>query len=70
MDGLPYSPLEEGVCKFHVADGVGTNVDKLFGETRVFDRLLRLIRRHFAWGTGNLIDRSVANQFDNFLLLV
>ena len=29
IDQLPYSPLKEGVCKFHVADGVGTNVDKI-----------------------------------------
>ena len=62
-----HSPLKEGVCKFHVADGVGTNVDKWYGETHVFDRLLRLIRRHFAWGTGNLIYRSVANKFDSFV---
>ena len=48
MDSLPLKPLAEGVCKFHVADGVGFNVDKLYGETFVFDRLLRLIRRHFA----------------------
>ena len=41
MDGLPSQPLAEGVCKFHVADGVGANVDKLYGETFVFDRLLR-----------------------------
>ena len=67
IDRLPYSPLKEGVCKFHVADGVGTNVDKLYGETHVLDNLLRLIRRHFAWGTGNLIYRAVANKFDSFV---
>ena len=67
MDSLPLKPLAEGVCKFHVSDGVGTNVDKLYGETFVFDRLLRLIRRHFAWGTGHLIYRSIAQKFDEFV---
>ena len=33
IDRLPYSPLKEGVCKFHVSEGVGTNVDKWYGET-------------------------------------
>ena len=33
MENLPVKPLAEGVCKFHVTDGVGTNVDKLYGET-------------------------------------
>ena len=68
MDSLPFKPLAEGVCKFHVSDGVGTNVDKLYGETFVFDRLLRLIRRHFAWGTGHLIYRSIAQKFDEFVV--
>ena len=67
IDRLPYSPLKEGVCKFHVSEGVGTNVDKWYGETHVFDRMLRLIRRHFAWGTGNLIYRAVANKFESFV---
>ena len=35
LDRLPFKPLAEGVCKFHVADGVGSNVDKLYGG--VFD---------------------------------
>ena len=35
IDRLPYLQLKEGVCKFHVADGVGTNVDKWYGETHV-----------------------------------
>ena len=55
MENLPDKPLAEGVCKFHITDGVGVNVDKLYGETFVFDRLLRLVRRHFAFGTGHLI---------------
>ena len=37
MDSLPFKPLAEGVCMFHVSDGVGNNVDKLYGETVVFD---------------------------------
>ena len=67
LDRLPFKPLAEGVCKFHVADGVGSNVDKLYGEAFLFDRLLRLVRRHFAFGTGNLIYRAVANKFDSFV---
>ena len=66
-DSLPLKPLAEGACKFHVSDGVGFNVDKLYGETFVFDRLLRLIRRHFGWGTGHLIYRSIAQKFDEFV---
>ena len=31
IDRLPYSPLKEGVCKFHLSEGVGTNVDKGMG---------------------------------------
>ena len=62
IDRLPYSPLKVGVCKFHVSEGVGTNVDKWYGETHVFDRMLRLIKRHSAWGTGNLIYRAVGNK--------
>ena len=66
-DSLPLKPLAEGACKFHVSDGVGFNVDKLYQETFVFDRLLRLIRRHFGWGTGHLIYRSIAQKFDEFV---
>ena len=47
---LPDSSLKEGVCKFHVRDGVGTKVDKWYGEAHVVDTLLRRIRRHFALG--------------------
>ena len=67
MDGLPDKPLVEGVCKFHVTDGVGSNIDKLYQETFIFDRLLRLVRRHFAFGTGRLIYRSIARKFDSFV---
>ena len=35
VDSLPLKPLAEGVCKFHVSDGVGSKIDKLYGETRV-----------------------------------
>ena len=67
MDGLPAKPLAEGVCKFHVTDGVGTTVDERYGGTFVFDRLMRLIRRHSALRTGHLIFRAVANKFDVFV---
>jgi hypothetical protein len=67
-DGLAHDPLGEGVCKFHVTDGVGTNNDKQYEEIGVFDRLLRLIRHHFGWGTGNLIFRGVAAKFSKFVL--
>jgi hypothetical protein len=67
LDGLPPDPLAEAVCKFHIADGVGCGVDKRYGETFVFDRLLRLIRRHFAFGTGDLILRAVARKFEGFV---
>ena len=67
LDRLPPDPLSEGVCKFHVTDGVGCGVDKRYGETFVFDRMLRLIRRHFAWGTGNLILRAVASKFGDIV---
>ena len=33
VDSLPPRPLAEGVCKFHVSDGVGYNNDKLYVET-------------------------------------
>ena len=56
------------MCKFHVTDGVGTNNDKQYEETVAFDRLLRLIRHHFGWGTGNLIFRGVAAKFSKFVL--
>ena len=60
VDNVPEQPLGAGTCKSHIADGVGSAVDKRFRETSLFDQLLRLIRRHFAWGTGNLILQPVA----------
>ena len=65
VDNLPPDPLSEGICKFHVSDGVGGATDRAFRETIVYDQLLRLIRRHFAWGTGKLIFRAVAHKFEN-----
>ena len=52
-----------GVCRFHIADGVGGRVGRKFRETILFDQLLRLLRRHFAFGTGCLILKSVAARF-------
>ena len=63
VDRLEDDILSEGVCKFHLADSVGSMVDKLYVETVLYDRLLRLVRRHFAFGTGDLILRSVAKKF-------
>ena len=65
VDKSPSRPLAAGICKFHIADGVGSGVDKMFRETYLFDQLLRLIRRHFAWGTGNVILQAVATKFAN-----
>ena len=48
MENLPVKPLAEGVCKFHITDGVG------------------LVRRRFAFGTGHLIFRSIAQKFEQF----
>ena len=63
VDNLEEDVFAEGVCKFHIADCVGCGSDKLFPETLLFDRTLRLVRRHFAWGTGDLILRAVAHKF-------
>ena len=63
VDSLEHDILSEGVCKFHQADSSGSAVDKLYVETVHYDRLLRLVRRHFAFGTGDLILRGVANKF-------
>ena len=67
MENLPVKPLAEGVCKFHITDGVGSNVDKLYGETFVFDRLLRLVRRHFAFGAGHLFFDPLHRNLSNSL---
>ena len=53
-DAIQADPLSEAICKFHIADGIGTCVDHCFQETEMYDRLLRLIRRHFAFGIGKL----------------
>ena len=65
VDNLEPDILSEAVCQFHAADTVGGSVDKLFFETLLYDRMLRLVRRHFAWGTGDLILRAVANKFSS-----
>ena len=63
VEGRIEDPIAIGICRFHIADGVGAAVDKQFAETSLFDQLLRLIRRHFAFGTGHLILTSVATRF-------
>jgi hypothetical protein len=65
VDGLPEDPHSEGICQFHVADGVGCHVDGHFPETQLYDRMLRLVKRAFAWGTGDLILRALAEKFKN-----
>jgi len=65
QDGLAFDPISEAICKFHIADGIGDAVDKLYEETQIYDRLLRLIRRHFAFGTGKLIVRACAQKFES-----
>ena len=52
-------------ANFHIADSVGGGVDKQFIETILYDRLLRLVRRHFAFWTGDIILRGVATKFSN-----
>ena len=63
VDNLEDDMLAEAICKFHIADCVGGGVDKQFIETILYDRLLRLVRRHFAFGTGSLILRGMATKF-------
>ena len=65
LDGVAFDPLCQAICKFHIADGIGGAVDNLFEETQIYDRLLRLIRRHFAFGTGKLILRACAQKFES-----
>ena len=65
VDNLQSDPLSEGICRFHISDGVGGAVDRAFCETIMYDRLLRLVRRHFAWGTGKLMFRAIAAKFEN-----
>ena len=62
VDGLPEDALAVGVCKFHIIDGVGCRTDQRFGETQIYDRMLRLVRRSFAWGTGDIILCGVAKK--------
>ena len=65
VDAVRADPLAHGICNFHVADCSGGGVDKLFCETDMFDKMVRLLRRHFAWGTGDLILRAVATKFES-----
>ena len=67
VDGLPPDPLTEAVRKSHIVDGVGGHVDSQCQETVIFDRLLRLIRRHFAFGVGHLILKPVGAKFNEFV---
>ena len=63
VDNLEDDILAEAICKFHIADCAGGGVDKTVIETRLYDRLLRLVRRHFAFWTGDIILWGVATKF-------
>ena len=63
VDNLPFDPLQEGVCAFHISDCVGASTDKAFREVVCQDRFLRLVRHHFNWGTGRLILRGIAQAW-------
>ena len=53
-----------GVCQFHRLDNAGGATDKQFKVTALYDRLLRLVRHHFGFGTGMVIMRAVADKFE------
>ena len=57
--------LVDAICKKHSADSAGDGVDKQFIESILYDRLLRLVRRHFACGTSDLIRWGVADKFSS-----
>ena len=56
--------LPVGVCQFHRLDNAGSHADRQFPITLVYDRFLRLLRRSFGFGTGVLILRATAREFD------
>merc|ERR1711994_791046 len=53
-----------GVCQFHRLDNAGGATDKQLKVTALYDRLLRLVRHHFGFGTGMVIMRAVADKFE------
>ena len=57
-------PSAQGICKFHIAYGICA-VDKRDKEAGLLDQLLRLIRRHFAWGAGYFVLQYVAKELMN-----
>ena len=56
--------LPVGVCQCHRLDNAGSHADRQFPITLVYDRFLRLLRRSFGFGTGVLILRATAREFD------
>ena len=62
--------LPVGVCQFHRLDRAGYHADRQFPITLVYDRFLRLIRRSFGFGTGVLILRATAKEFDRLVGLL
>ena len=63
MDNLEDDMLAEAICKFYIAGSVGGGVDKQFTESILDDRKLRIARGHFAFGTGDIILRGLADKF-------
>ena len=61
IDGRGRLPI--GECGFHRLDGGGGQADRQFPATMVYDRFLRLVRQHFAWGTGLTVLRATASEF-------
>ena len=62
-DNRLQNPMRGGVCVFHRTGGVGGHTDKAFPATMIYDRFLRVIRHHFAWGGGKIIWGSLATEF-------
>ena len=61
IDGRWRLPI--GECGFHILDSGCGRADRQFPATTVYDRFLRLVRQHFAWGTGLTVSRATASEF-------
>jgi len=62
--------LHVGVCQFHRVDGAGNRADRQFPLTAFFDRFLRLVRKSFGFGTGVLVLRATAREFERLASLL
>ena len=63
LEGDAYNGLREGPCAFHGSDNAFAECDRHFPEAILHDRFLRQVHSCFAWGTGRLILRGVAEEF-------